>query len=283
MGTIVKDPLIHFLLIGAALFGLFAWRGEPAPERERIEVGAADVAALLEAVTILQGGRQPTQAEIERLVEPTIREEVLYREALKLGLDENDAQVRRRLIEKMAFLTQDLAGEPSAPTEAELEAFVDAQPERFAVPARVTFEHLFFSVARRGERTHAAALAALAELRAGRGAAVVNDPGPFATRYELARHRHVADLFGGEIAQAIFTLAPGEWHGPFRSNDGEHVFLVEERKPAEQPSLEAIREEAVRAFLEERRRAANEAEYRRIRAHYDIVIEMPALETEAGR
>jgi hypothetical protein len=180
MRRLIKDPLLHFLAIGALLFALFAWRGEVAREtaRERIEISAADVAGLLDAVTILNGGRPPSESELAALIEPTIKEEVLYREAIKLGLDQNDAQVRRRLIEKMNFLTQDLAGEVAPPDDATLAAFMAEHPE---------------------------------------------------------------------------LLPEGE-----------------------QPSLDEVRDTVLAAYLDQQRRAANEAEYQRLRAQYQIVIDMPA-------
>ena len=113
MSRLLKDPLVHFLLIGAALFAIAAWRGEPETP-DRIVVTAEQVAQARAAATALQG-REPTAEELAALVEPTVRDEVMYREALALGLDVNDDEVRRRLVEKMSYLTQDLADpEPSS-------------------------------------------------------------------------------------------------------------------------------------------------------------------------
>ena len=129
MSKLLKDPLVHFLLIGAALFAVSAWRGESVSAgRDAIVVTAEQVAQARAAAAVLQG-REPTPEELEALVEPTIRDEVMYREALALGLDVNDDEVRRRLIEKMSYLTQDLA-DPEPSSEEALRQFYDAIARR---------------------------------------------------------------------------------------------------------------------------------------------------------
>jgi len=136
MRGLLRDPLVHFLALGVVLFAVHAWRSEGTPPVDsRIEVSADRVAALAEAVRILNGGRQPTREELAPLVEPLIREEILYREALRLGLAEGDALVRERLVDKMRFLTEDRAGAPAVPTDVELAAFVAARPAQFPAGA----------------------------------------------------------------------------------------------------------------------------------------------------
>src|SRR5690606_26552218 len=131
MPKLLKDPLVHFLVLGAALFAVSAWRGD-VPEagcRERIVIGPAQIEQVRQAATLLQG-RPPSQAELAELIEPAVREEIFYREALALGLDENDDEVRRRLVEKMQYLTTDLA-DPEPASDEELRAFYAQEPERF--------------------------------------------------------------------------------------------------------------------------------------------------------
>ena len=156
MSKLIKDPLVHFLLIGAALFAIAAMRGAP-ETRDRIVVTADQVAQARAAATALQG-RAPTPEELAELVEPLIRDEVMYREALALGLDDNDDEVRRRLIEKMSYLTQDLA-DPEPSSEEALHQFYEAHPELFAIPALVSFDQVFFSPGARGDSLEADAAA----------------------------------------------------------------------------------------------------------------------------
>ena len=144
MSRLIKDPLVHFLLIGVALFAIAAMRGDPVTTgRERIVITAEQVAQVRAAAAALQG-REPTAEELETLVEPTVRDEVMYREALALGLDVNDDEVRRRLIEKMSYLTQDLA-DPAPSSDAALHAFYESSPDLFTSPALVSFDQVFFS------------------------------------------------------------------------------------------------------------------------------------------
>src|SRR5512134_3098974 len=174
MARILKDPLLHFLAIGAALFAIAAWRGDTVTTGgERIIVTAAQVEQARAAAAVLQG-RERTAEELAALVEPTVRDEVLYRQALALGLDENDDEVRRRLIEKMSYLTQDLA-DPAPPSEQALRDFYAANPDTFTTPELVSFDQVFFSPGTRGDKLEADATAGLAALRAGRPPVEVGD------------------------------------------------------------------------------------------------------------
>jgi hypothetical protein len=167
MQKLLKDPLVHFLAVGTLLFAFAAWRGETVEVgRAQIAVPADEVARARAAAELLHG-RAPTVAEVAELVEPYVRDEVFYREALALGLDVDDDEVRRRLIEKMQYLTSDLA-DPEPASDAELRAFYDADPERFRVPELVSFAQVFFSPNARGDAVRADALAARAALAAGK-------------------------------------------------------------------------------------------------------------------
>jgi hypothetical protein len=275
-----KDPLVHFLIIGGVLFAISAWRGESVTTgRERIVVTAEQVAQARAAAAALQG-REPTEEELAALLEPTVRDEVLYREALALGLDENDDEVRRRLIEKMSYLTQDLADpEPSSPEE--LRAFYVASPELFTIPSLVSFDQVFFSPGARGATLEADAAAGLVELRNGRPMAEVGDRTPLREAYDDAPREQVAVLFGEQIAAALFGAQPGEWLGPFRSDFGLHLVRLRERSDERLPPYEEIEARVAEEYAAQRRREANERAYREMRARYDVVIEAPAGEGAA--
>ena len=162
MSKFLKDPLIHFLLLGGLLFLLYAWRGEPEGEDSfRIVVTEAEVDAARQALALLHG-QSPTEEQVLATFEPRIKDEILYREALALGLGEDDALVRARLTEKMLFLTQDVV-EPATPTEGEVGAFFEEDPSRFFVPATVSFEQRFFSPSSRTEDLEAPVAAVLAQ------------------------------------------------------------------------------------------------------------------------
>ena len=275
MRRFLKDPLVHFLLIGASLFVLSAWRGERIRGgRERIVVTADQVAQVRDAAELLKG-RAPTDEELAALIEPTIRDEVLYREALALKLDVNDDEVRRRLVDKMSYLTQDTA-DPAPSSDAELRRFYDESPARFETPELATFDQVFFSPAERGDSVDAVAKAGLAALRSGRSPDEVGDHTPLRGIYENAPRDQVEVLFGDAVAEALFTMPPGDWTGPFKSDFGLHAVRLRARSARRLPPFDVIRDHVAAEFAADRRRERNEAEYRRMRAHYDVVVEKPA-------
>jgi hypothetical protein len=273
MAKILKDPLLHFLAIGAALFAIAAWRGDAVRTGdERIVVTAAQVEQARAAAAVLQG-REPTAEELAALVEPTVRDEVLYRQALALGLDENDDEVRRRLIEKMQYLTQDLA-DPAPSSPDDLRAFYAAEPQRFTIPALVSFDQVYFSPGARGAALDADAAAGLTALQGGRAPADVGDRTPLRDSYDGAPREQVAVLFGEDIAAALFDAPPGDWAGPFRSDFGLHVVRLRSRSDERLPPYEEIEARVAEEFGAERRREANERAYQEMRARYEVVIEI---------
>jgi hypothetical protein len=275
MPRLLKDPLIHFLLVGACLFAVLAWRdgASRGDERERIVISAEQIDQLRRSTAVVRGA-QPTGPELERLVEPLIRDEVLYREALALGLDVDDDSVRTRMIEKMRYLTEDLA-DPEPASEAELEAFFEASPELFRIPAKVTFEQVYLSPRERGESVEQDAATALARLEAGADPAGFGDRTPLQNRYAEAPREQIEVLFGSALADAVFSVPPGSWTGPYRSDFGWHLVRLVSRSEARQPSFAESRDVAREVFAAERRRRANAARYAEIRARYDVVVEWP--------
>lgn len=280
MAKILKDPLLHFLVIGICLFAVSAWRGESVRAGgERIVVTAEQVAAARDAATALQG-REPTAEELAVLIEPTVREEVMYREALALGLDENDDEVRRRLVEKMRYLTEDLA-DPAPTSPDELSKFYADSPQLFTIPPLASFDQVFFSPTERGPALESAAAAGLAALRAGRPPLEVGDRTPLRESYDNAPREQVAVLFGDALADAVFSLTPGDWVGPFRSDFGLHLVRLRSRSEARLPPYEELEARVADEFAAQRRVALNEAAYAEMRAKYDVVIEPPSAAVPA--
>jgi peptidyl-prolyl cis-trans isomerase C len=277
MTKLLKDPLVHFLAIGVALFAISAWRGEQmSAGRERLVISAAQVAQVRSAAAALEG-REPTAEEFAALIEPTVRDEVFYREALALGLDVNDDEVRRRLIEKMSYLTQGLADpEPSSPDE--LRAFYDASPEIFTIPPLVSFDQVFFSPDARGAALAADAAEGLAVLRAGGSADEVGDRTPLRDAYDDAPREQVAVLFGDALANALFAAQPGEWQGPYRSDFGLHLVRLRARTGARLPPFDEIPGRVAEEFAAARRRESDARAYQEMRDRYEVVIEAPAAE-----
>src|SRR5271169_3876602 len=161
----LREPLLHFLLLGVVLFGVYAYmhRGRGGFESSRQIKLSLDELAQMDMYFESQWHRQPTAAEFQAMVEDKVREEVLYREALAMGLDKDDTIVKRRMSQKMQFLAEDVAA-AHEPTSAELNAWFEKNGDKFTLPGRVTFRHLYFSVDRRGPNSRDDAVAALGKL-----------------------------------------------------------------------------------------------------------------------
>ena len=162
----LREPLLHFLLIGMALFlGYRALNPNPdaGAQSNRIELTENDLRQMSVA-WLAQGRPAPTPEQMGHLVEQRVREEILYREALALGLDKGDTIVKRRLAQKMEFLAEDLSA-LREPTGSELKSWFQNNAERFALPPRISFRHLYFSPDRRGPRARTDFEQALGEIK----------------------------------------------------------------------------------------------------------------------
>jgi hypothetical protein len=278
MKKVLKEPLLHFLLLGAALFALNAWREKDKPSAEvvpRIDVTSA-VIERLRAGYERQFNRAPDEDELRGLVTAHIREEVLYREALAMGLDRDDTIVRRRLSQKMEFLTDDVVG-AATPNEAAVEEYFTKNAVRYARPGRVSFRHVYFSKTKRGAESETAARAALDALAKGASDEGMGDA--FLHGFEFAERdaEEVTALFGPDFAARIATQSGGAWQGPVSSSYGFHLVRVEARVETKATTLDDVRAEVVRDFNEERRRAANREVFERLRKRYHVAVDEASL------
>lgn len=279
----LKEPLLHFVLLGALIFAVNAWR---APQRAaedaptRIEVTAA-VVERLRAGYERQFGRSPDADELRGLVTAHVREEVLCREALALGLDRDDTIVRQRLAQKMEFLTDDIGG-AAEPDEAALAKFFAENAARYARAARVSFRHVYFSKEKRGADAEAVAKAALAAL--GKGASDETLGDAFLHGFEFAEREgeELAALFGPDFAKQLAKLPQGAWQGPVASSYGLHLVRVEARSDAKPMMLDALRATVVRDFNDERRRTANREVFEKLRERYEVSVDEAALTKAAA-
>ncbi len=273
-----RDPLIHFLVIGGLLFAVLSWF-DTGPDPDEIVITAAEVAEIERAASLLQG-RPPTEAELERFVADTVRDEVYYRQALALGLDTDDTVVRQRLIEKMRELAENVVD--PVPPDADVEAWFEANAERFRIPEQVSFDHVFFSPRERGDAVRADAEAARAALAGGADPAGFGDSTPLGGRFEAADAARVRTLFDEPLTEAVFSAASGEWIGPFESGFGWHVVRVTDRAPARDPDFAEIEERVRAAYGDEQLALANEAAFEEMRDNYEIAVEWePGSEPEA--
>lgn len=277
---ILKEPLLHFLLIGAGLFVLFARVGDPGPDRaDRIVVSADDVRQMA-TLWSRRWQRPPTPSELDGLVQARIREEVLYREALALGLERNDTIVRRRMAQKMEFLLEDLAP-PGEHTEAEVEAFLQDNAERFRQPSRYSFTHVYLSTDKRGDKAVQDARILLNDLNTqGKDADphAVSDPFMLDLHVNDRTEHDINRALGRDFGEHLEDAPVGRWYGPVESAYGVHLVLVHERVASPEPKLAEVRDRVREELLLERRREANEAMVERLRERYEIVVEAPGAE-----
>lgn len=276
----LREPLLHFVLIGAALFGLYRLLPElparVAPEHE-IRLTQDEVAQLV-LLHQSQWRRPPTVAELAQLVGNKVQQEVLYREALALGLDKDDEIVKRRMAQKMQFLAEDVAA-AREPTSDTLRQWFGARQSLFAQPPRLGFRHLYFSRDRRGVRAKDDAQAALARLGGqpedAALAATLADPFMFQDYYRDRTPEFLAKEFGPGFARAVPALTPGAWQGPVESGFGWHLVYVDTVIPGRVPAFEEIEAEVKQAWLAEQKAQATQQAYREMRAKYTVLLPAP--------
>jgi hypothetical protein len=283
----LREPLLHFLLIGAALFLLFHFLGGGRSEAPReIVVGEARVEALAEnfAKTWM---RPPTAQELKGLADDYVAEEVYYREAIAMGLDRDDTVIRRRLRQKMEFISEDLASTVQ-PTDSQLQEYLEKHADKFVRASRLTFQQVFFSGEKRGQDASRDAERLLAELQAGRGPANpldAGDPRLLPAVMESASSQEIANTFGSEFAAKVEEAPVGQWAGPFESGYGVHVVLVDQRDPGVMPTLAEIRPLVEREWASEQRTRTNKELLDKLLAKYEVRIEGPLGEAlkQAGQ
>ena len=275
--SLLREPLVHFLLIGAALFVFFSWSGgSGGRDSSRIVIGPGQVEHL--AVGFARTWRRPpTTQELKGLVDDFVREEIATREARGMGLDAGDTVIRRRLRQKLEFLVED-AAEAVPPTEAELQEWLDAHPETYEREPQVAFRHVFLSPDRRGDQVEGDAKALLAQLsRAGADADIetLGDSIMLPSDFELGPLTIASRMFGNEFAVSLVELEPGQWTGPVASGYGLHLVYVRERMAGREPALDDVRDAVSRDLLTSRRKEQLESMYERLLEEYTVVIDMP--------
>jgi parvulin-like peptidyl-prolyl isomerase len=281
IGRWLREPLLHFLLIGAALFAVDAALRPAAREdhgSKQIQLREGDLSQLLLAFQA-QWRRQPTPEELSRLIEDRIREEVLYREALAMGLDQDDSIVKRRMAQKMQFLAEDVAA-AREPSTDELRSWYAAHRGEFALPPRVSFRHAYFSPDRRGERAQAEAAEALTRLSGQPQdsplAASLADSFMFQDYYGDRSTEQLARDFGPRFAQAVSRLTPGSWQGPIESGYGWHLVFVDSLIPGRTPDFEEIEPDVKTAWLTDQKEQAWRKAYDEMRAKYTVLLPAPS-------
>jgi hypothetical protein len=246
--TLLGEPMLHFLLIGIALFGAYRWvsPGDSGGRRIVITQGVVD-----DLVTqhVAARGREPSTTELNHLIESYVRDEILYREGVRLGLERDDIVVKRRVRQKIEMIAEEDAS-TRAPTDADLSAYLTANQARFVQPAILTFDQVF-----------------------------IGKPTLLPHRMTRTPADLVARDFGASFVAALEKVPVGEWVGPIDSSFGAHYVRVSERTPAAVPQFAAVRGHVVREWENERRQRARNDAYTKMRGEYQVSVETePATE-----
>ncbi len=277
MKRILKEPLLHFLLLGAAIFVAYSFVSKRrSDEPGKIIITQGQIAAMATGFS-RTWQRPPTREELEGLIGDRVREEVYYREALALGLDRDDTVIRRRLRQKMEFVSDDINAQ-AEPSDDELGAYLKAHADAFHVQRQFTFRQVYLNPDKHGETLAQDTAQLLVQLQQAGGKTDVSALGDsilLEHQFEGAPAGEIAKQFGEPFATELGRLTPGEWHGPIESGYGVHFVLVSERTEGRLPALAEVRDAVHREWTNARRLEGNEKLYAEMLSRYTVTIEEP--------
>jgi hypothetical protein len=266
LSQLLRDPLIHFLLIGAAVFGLYALIAPPPlPAQSEIVITSAD-AGRLKAQFRSTWSREPTPAEFDGLLENLIREEVFYREAKLFGLDQNDQVIRLRLRQKSEYLLSQPAA-VAAPSEVQLRAHYEETKFKFAAPSSISFQQVYLGDASQDDFQRV-----LDALKAGADAATLGATTLLPSTMQSAQQAGVESTFGKGFFATLAALPLGDWTGPVRSSYGHYIVRVTAVSRPETPSFEKMRAQVEADWRLREGERAKEAAYQALKARYRIDV-----------
>jgi len=283
MSKWLKEPLIHFLILGGLIFLAYDWFAGKGSAPDEIIISRGQQENLLNTFS-RTWQRPPTPQEFQGLLKDYIRQEIAYRESQSMGLDQDDIVIRRRLRQKLELLAEDIAS-LSVPSEEELQAYLDENTEGFMVEPRLSLRQIYFSRDRRGAAAEQDAITLLQ--RIGTDGPEGNfeefgDPLPLPPELSNLREGEIARLFGTVFTDGLKGLETGRWSGPVESGFGLHVVFIEDRLEGRVPDLGEVRDAVQRELLSQRRRDAVDGLYERLAENYSIEIESLLEDKSAG-
>ena len=271
---LLKEPLLHFAALALAIFAVYGVLNRSESEKpDRIVVTAPKIQQLA-SVFAKAWQRPPTRAELKGLIDDYVKEEIYVREALALGLDKNDTVIRRRLRLKMEFLS-DAEIEALAPTDAELDAYLKANPDKFEIDPMVAFRQIYLDPARRGDRIDQDAASILEVLfaRAPTDTGALGDATLLPSELPMTAITSITQIFGREFAGALGKATLGQWTGPIKSTFGFHIVRVTDRKPGRLPALDEARDLVAREWANEKRVRLEKRRLDELLKRYEVTIE----------
>jgi hypothetical protein len=275
---LVREPLVHFLIIGVVLFAIFDLRQGDSGETENLILISAGQVEQFSAQFERTWLRPPTDAELAGLIEGYVRDEVYYREARAMGLDQNDGIVRQRMRLKLEFLLEDLASE-APPDDEQLTVFMQRHPDKFQIEPRLSFTQVYLNPDKRQDIT-ADATETLARLTGGAAPETEGDRLMLEQGYTLASQYKITSVFGSSFAEQLVELEPSGWTGPIFSGYGAHLVKVTEKHPRRYPDLSEVRDDVALNYMVERRQELKDMAYGKLREGYEVVVESQAADQD---
>ena len=276
----LKEPLIHFLLIGVGIFLLYNLAGNKSESEDRIIIDDSELNHMV-SIWKLQWQRDPTEEELIGLIERNIEQEVLYREALKMNLDHNDEVVKRRLAQKMQFLSEDFTKLFSEITDEQLKQYYEENADNYRLPYAHSFYHIVFNPDKRND-----AYGDAQHLLSDNPNATVDDLKNKGDRLPFPLYYEDTDVFmlqkelGGSLAGALETLEMNQWAGPIQSGYGWHLVYIVDRNPPSLPDFADIKPDLKRDYEYELNQKSQEAIYKELKSNYEIVVEVESINSE---
>ncbi len=281
---LLSEPLLHFIVLGGLLFGVYAFRNSDATSgTEQLVVSSGKIEHLA-GLFAKTWQRPPTEAELKGLIDDYVREEVAYREGMSMGLDRDDTIIRRRIRQKLDFVAQDLL-DLVEPTEEQLAAFLQKHPEKFQADARLTFRQVYFSIEEHSDDLDNRIKDLVAKLQSDRSidASQQGDRILLEFLQENISAREIQSMFGKAFSDQLVTLELGKWHGPIQSAYGLHAVIVDSREGGTTPPLELVSDAVRREWEHEQRLKLREEFYEKLLEKYDVTLQFPgAQSSEAG-
>lgn len=271
MQKIWREPLIHFTLLGAALFAAHAvWQQKVTKADYTISVSTAE----LERQAVIFAGenrRQPTDEDIQALLFSYVEEQALMREAERLGLGDDDTIIKRRLAQKMRFMIEDVTP-PGTPDDADLEAWFNDNVSDFISPERRSFKHIYLSPESRGDDISLEAETLLAQASS-QDWKTLGDPFMMPREYDGVERAAVERSFGKAFAESLFQAEGSEWQGPISSAYGLHIIRIDEATPKFTPVFEDVKPRVITAWTAQAQRAHNMERLEALIGKYKVEIE----------
>lgn len=265
----VKEPLVHFFVLGLCIFVVYAQVSPITIDTQRLVISQRIQIELIRQFESIWS-RSPTTQEQIRLIDNYLRDEVLYREGVSIGLLQDDIVIKRRVRQKLEMLME---MQYSESTDTELRNFIAQNPVLFMKPARITFEQIIFKPADYNEPIEEVIERTKKQLLVGKNLRSVGSRSTLPKIIELQDSIDIEKTFGNEFLNASLTQDLGIWQGPISSPYGKHLLRVDKRIDSYLPELDEVRQLAEREWSSQRKKQNFEDNLQIMKAKYKVIIE----------